>query len=80
MSDHESDHGTPVEDGPAPDHTPPPVPAPEQSHDDLRPMVESLAATVSELKDTVAGLVSVGETELHDTAPTKKPWTHWGNQ
>lgn len=65
---------------PTPEVTPAPVREPEHAHDDLRPLVESLAETVSELKDTVAGLVSTGEEEVHDTAPTKKPWTHWGNQ
>lgn len=65
---------------PAPEVTPAPVREPEHAHDDLRPLVESLATTVAELKDTVAGLVSMGEDNLHDTVPTKKPWTHWGQQ
>lgn len=81
MSDEDtSEHGTPVTDGPAPEVVPAPVSKPEHAHDDLRPLVESLATTVSELKETVAGLVSTGGDEAHDTAPTKKPWTHWGNQ
>lgn len=85
MSDEEKSGVTEVVEkpetvNPAPEVTPAPVREPEQAPDDLRPLVESLAETVSELKDTVAGLVSVGENELQDTAPTKKPWTHWGNQ
>lgn len=68
----------PEEVNPAPETTPPPVAKPEKTDDDLRPVVEGLAATVAELKDTVAGLVSVGSEQLNDTAPTKKPWTHWG--
>jgi hypothetical protein len=64
---------------PTPEVTPAPVREPEHAHDDLRPLVESLATTVSELKETVAGLVSMGENEIHDSAPTKKPWTHYGS-
>jgi hypothetical protein len=70
----------PAESNPAPEVSPAPVAKPEHAHDDLRPIVERLDATVSELKETVTGLVSVGQEQLHDTAPTKKPWTHWGNQ
>jgi hypothetical protein len=63
---------------PAPESAPAPVAKPEHADDDLRPVVEGLAATVSELKETVEGLVSSGGEQLGDTAPVKKPWTHWG--
>jgi hypothetical protein len=81
MSDEEKSDATEVVEkpetvNPAPEVTPAPVAKPEHADDDLRPIVAQLAETVSGLQATVAGLVATGENQLHDTAPTKKPWTH----
>lgn len=60
-------------DTPAPD----PTPEPPTHSDTLTETVNRLDGTVSELVETVKGLVDSepGEHE-QDTTPTRVPWTH----
>lgn len=60
---------------PDPEVTPPPVTKPDDAHDDLRETVNHLVEKMDGLAAQVAALAPVKQ----DTAPTKKPWTHWGN-
>lgn len=70
----------PEDINPAPETTPDPVAKPEESNDDLRSVVDGLVETVTGLKETVDGLIAVGGETVADTAPVRKPWTHWGSK
>jgi hypothetical protein len=62
---------------PAPEHTPPPVPdpSPETHKDDATSLVHALEVRVDALAATVQSLVP----QERDSTPTKRPWTHYGN-
>lgn len=46
-----------------------------ETHDDLRTVVNSLAAKVDDLACTVESMAQIEQ----DSSPVKRPWTHWGN-
>lgn len=73
----------PVDAPPEPPETAPPAPARPAPPDDSRSVEARLSGmeiAVTNLVETLTGLISAGSDNEPEHKPVKKPWTYWGTK